>query len=322
MSTSTDLVVQAHGPSSVIAGRPFTYTYTITNIGTQEATGVRFADAVPSDLELTAFAPRPPLCKQRGDSLSCYLYEPGSREPVTFTLVISGLGGQPMVMELDPLIPGWPICYVIKERTYLHVLHCELGGLKRDQARQVSLVLRPVGVQERTTANTASVWANEADLELADNMITSTMSVDVGADLSARSSLSGEAVAGETLSFTLTVANLGPSDADDVVLSDTWAAGTDLISAVASRGDECRIEPGAAPAQAQGSGPRVICDLGRLDRGEIARVTILVAFDDPLAAAPGGGISHSAWVVAGQADPNASNNELTDSILLGAGDGD
>jgi len=175
--TTTDLVLQADGPSSVIAGQPFTYTYTVTNRGALDATGVRFEDVVPPDTNLFAYAPGLPLCEGRDDVLTCYLRDLDSNETLTFTLVITGHAGQPMKMGLDPLMPGWPMCIVVKERTWQHVVHCELGRLKPGQATRVQLVLVAIGVRERMTANTASVSANEIDLNPLDNTNTATINV-------------------------------------------------------------------------------------------------------------------------------------------------
>jgi uncharacterized repeat protein (TIGR01451 family) len=180
--TTPDLVVQADGPSIVVAGQPFTYTFTISNRGALDATGVTFEDVIPPDMNLIAYAPGLPLCEQRDDELTCYLRDPDSGETITFTLVISGHAGQPMKMGLDPLTPGWPMCFVLKERTWLHIVQCELGVLKHGQATHVQLVLSAIGVQERTTANTASVSAHEAEGNLLDNTSTVTISVQVGAD--------------------------------------------------------------------------------------------------------------------------------------------
>jgi uncharacterized repeat protein (TIGR01451 family) len=324
ISTTTDLILQADGPSSVIAGQPFTYTFTITNRGALDATGLSFEDVLPSTTILNAYAPGLPLCEQRDDALTCYLRDLDTGETITFTLAITGHAGQPMKMELDPLMPGWPICSVLKERTYLHIVNCELGVLKPGQATHVQLTLIAIGVQERTIANTVSVSANEAELNPLDNTITSTITVQVKADLSLWSAISGPAVAGKTLSYTLTVANIGPSIADNVVLTDTvpvlvggpGPTRTSLVSAVPSQGDDCRIERDDTSPDA------VICDLGRLSGGETATVTIVVAVDESLTPALAESIVHSARVVAGQVDPDPSNNELTESIPVSAGVGD
>ncbi len=179
--SATDLVVQASGPSTVLAGQPVTYTYTISNRGEFDATGVRFEDAVPSDMNLVAYAPRLPDCDRAGDALTCVLRGPGGGQAITFTLIVTGYGEQPMVLAPDPLQPGWPICTVLKERTWLHIVQCELGDLKPGQATHVQLVLTAIGVVERTTANAASVRANEADLNPSDNTITTTIAVQTGA---------------------------------------------------------------------------------------------------------------------------------------------
>jgi uncharacterized repeat protein (TIGR01451 family) len=176
---AADLVIRAEGPGTVIAGRPFTYTYVISNEGTADATGVWFQDPVPSDMNLVAYAPGLPECEQRGDLFTCSLRDAGSGEAVSFTLRITGHGQQPMVMSLDPLLPGWPICTVLKERTWLHIVQCELGTLAPGQAARVQLVLEAVGVVARTSSNTATVQAGEADLDPIDNIITNTITIQV-----------------------------------------------------------------------------------------------------------------------------------------------
>jgi uncharacterized repeat protein (TIGR01451 family) len=178
--TTTNLVIRAQGPASVIAGQPFTYTYIISNQGALDATGVWFSDTVPSDMDLVAYAPGIPECEQQGDTFTCTLRDPDSGETVAFTLVITGYGEQPMTIGLDPLMPGWPICWVIKERTWLHVVQCELGELWSGQATRVQLVFVAIGVAERTSANTAAVHAHEADSNPVDNTSTMTITIQVG----------------------------------------------------------------------------------------------------------------------------------------------
>lgn len=320
--SATDLVLQADGPSTVIAGQPFTYTYTITNQGAMDATGVWFEDVVPADLNLVAYAPGLPLCGQQDDTLVCHLRDVDSRQTVTLALAITGHGGQPIQLGLDPLMPGWPICLVVQERTWQHVVHCELGGLKPGQATHVQLVLMAVGVVERMTTNTASVRANEAERNPLDNTNTTTMTVQVEADLSVQSAISGPALTGRTLTLTLTVANLGPSDADDVVVTEVLPLGTSLVSAIPGQGDDCRLERDDASADGRTENSHVVCGLGRLSGGETAVVTIVIMVDQSLLPAVTQAISHSARVMAKPADPNPSNNALRESIPVSTGGGE
>jgi uncharacterized repeat protein (TIGR01451 family) len=311
--TATDLVVQADGPSSVIAGQPFTYTFTITNQGALDATGVRFEDVLPPATTLNSCAPGLPVCEQRDDALTCALHDLDSGETITFTLVITGYAGQPMTIEPDAVMPGWPVCSVVKERTFLHIVYCEFGVLKPGQATHAQLVLTAGGVRERAIANTAFVRANEDELNPLDNTKTTTITVGLRADLSVRSAISGPAVAGETLSYTLTIANIGPSDASDVVLVDTVPMGTRLVSAVPSLGGDCRIE------REEPSADTVICRVARLSGGERTTVTIVVEVDESLTPARARTLIHSARVVAEQPDPNPGNNRLAQTIPVSDG---
>jgi uncharacterized repeat protein (TIGR01451 family) len=175
-----DLVVQGEGPTSVTTGQPFTYTYTITNRGGLDATGVWFYDEIPSDTDLVGYAPRLPRCAQQGDAVTCQLHVPGRSEGVTFTLVVTGHGEQPLALELDPLLPGWPACFVIKEQTWQHIVYCEIGVLRPGEATRVELELVAIGSRARTTANTASVRAAGQDLNPLDNSSTTTITVQAG----------------------------------------------------------------------------------------------------------------------------------------------
>jgi uncharacterized repeat protein (TIGR01451 family) len=310
---TADLVLEAEGPASVAAGQPFTYTYTITNRGTQDATAVRFENPVPPATVLNAYAPALPLCRQRDDTFLCALRDPESGAVITFGLVITGHSGLPMEMSLDPLMPGWPICTVLKEKPWLHIVTCQLGTLEPDQATHVQLALIATGVNERLMTNTASVSANEADPNLPDNTHTSTITVQISADVLVRSALPGPAVTGEMLSYTLTTVNLGPSDAD-VSLIDTLPVGTRFVSADSSRGDDCRAERGG-PA-----GDTVACNLGRMSRGERVAVDVVVEVGESLMMVEE--LTHSAQVMVEQHDPDLSNNELTQIIPVSHGSED
>jgi uncharacterized repeat protein (TIGR01451 family) len=310
--TTTDLTIQAEGPTSVYAGLPFTYAYTITNQGPLDAARVRFVDVVPPATTLHAYSPGLPRCEQSGDTLTCTLRDPDSGETATFTVVIDGHAGQPMKIELDPLMPGWPLCTVLRERDYLHILNCELGLLRPGQATHVQLAFIAGGVRERVMTSTVSVIANEHEPGLPSVDLTNTATITVGirADLLVRSEISGPAAAGNRLSYTLEAVNLGPSDAD-VILTHTLPIHTRLISATSGRGDDCRAEREGSTADT------ILCNLGRLVGGETVTVEIVVAVDDSLT--PGEEIFYSAMVEAEQADPDLANNELTQAIPVSTG---
>jgi uncharacterized repeat protein (TIGR01451 family) len=309
--TTADLVLQADGPMSVYAGSPFTYAFTITNRGPRGVAGVRFVDVIPPATTLHAYTPGLPRCEQRGDTLTCTLRDPDSGESVTFAVVTDGHAGQPMKMELDPLMPGWPLCSVLKERDYLHILNCELGLLKPGQATHVQVGFVAGGVRQRVMTNTVSVSVVEYEHEhgVPSVNLTNTVTITVGirADLLVRSEVPGPAVAGSRLSYTLEAVNLGPSDAD-VILTHTLPIHTRLVSATSSRGDDCRAEGEGSAADT------ILCKLGRLAGGETVAVEVVVTVNDSLARDED--VFYSASVISEQPDPNSANNVLTQAIPI------
>jgi uncharacterized repeat protein (TIGR01451 family) len=311
-----DLILRAEGPSSVIAGRPFTRTFTVVNRGSRDATGVRFESPLPLATVLNASAPGLPLCERRGDLVACVLRDPEGDKAITFTLLITGYGEQPVIVEPDALMPGWPVCSVLKEKSFLHIFTCDLGVLHADQMTRVQMSLTAGGVQERLLTHIASASAREADLNPLDNSNTTTMTVRVRSDLLVISTVSGPARVGETLCYTLTIVNAGPSDADGVTLVDTWSPSASLISATSGLGTECRIEREAGVADV------LRCSVGRLGSGETITVTVDAELNDALDLTVVETLTHVASVVSDQIDPNLGNNELIETIPLGAGEGE
>jgi uncharacterized repeat protein (TIGR01451 family) len=108
---------------------------------------------------------------------------------------------------------------------------------------------------------------------------------------------------GEDLTYTLTVANHGPSDASDVTATDTLPASVEFVSATASQGS-CLHMAGS-----------VTCDLGPLAEAATATITIKVV---PTAT---GTITNQASVESPQADDNPSDNSDTEQTVVGPGQG-
>ena len=85
-----------------------------------------------------------------------------------------------------------------------------------------------------TLSNTASVVADDADPVAVNDSDTETTAVSARADLEVVKSDSPDPVtAGENLTYTIAVTNLGPSDNTGFTVSDALPAGTSLVSASA-----------------------------------------------------------------------------------------
>jgi len=312
--TAADLRIHVAAPARIVAGVPFTYTLTVTNAGALPATGVTLVDTPPPGLALEAMRPGWPVCDEAENRTRCFLPDPRNRRPITFTLLLTGPLEGAMVATLDPLAPGWPVCRAEKNGSLIRAVNCNLDDLQSGESTQVTLVALARGVLVRAITNTVSVAANEPELNPLDNTAVLTANVDVLADLTLRSTLSGTVRAGKTLTYLLTVTNTGPSNAIGVVLTDTLPLSATLASANASRGKGCAWQPGGASVS------MLVCDLGRLYSGDVATVTITVRVD-LMAATPSAtlrassaALAHTAAVWSDQPDPQPANNTVAESM--------
>ena len=108
---------------------------------------------------------------------------------------------------------------------------------------------------------------------------------------------------GMTHTYTLTVANDGPSDATGVVLTDTWPGGFSQGAVTPSQGS-------CAPV---GAGPDLSCALGTIAAG--ATATVSIDYTVP-AATPGGPQVNSATVSGALLDPDAADDTATDTTTV------
>jgi uncharacterized repeat protein (TIGR01451 family) len=110
--------------------------------------------------------------------------------------------------------------------------------------------------------------------------------------------------AGNNISYTITVANNGPSQAESASASDTLPPGTTFVSATPSQG-------------ACVGTTSVSCALGSIANGASATVTLTVQVDP---VTPGGAvISNTAEALSRTADPDPSNNAATAATTVVAG---
>jgi uncharacterized repeat protein (TIGR01451 family) len=140
-------------------------------------------------------------------------------------------------------------------------------------------------------SNTASVDGAEDDPVAADDSDVETTEVQAAADLILDKTASSDVVmAGETLTYTVTVTNDGPSTATGVAVTDNLPAG---VTFVATAGD-C----------AEGAGGVPTCTLGSLAPGTSKQYTIEVTVDSP----PPASIVNTASVEGTETDPDPDSN--------------
>ena len=145
------------------------------------------------------------------------------------------------------------------------------------------------GVATLIAVNNVNFGLDFAPLPVADVSITKSDSPD-------------PVTAGDTLTYTLTVTNNGPDKATGVTVTDTLPVGVTPVSATPSPGT-CIL------------GVVVTCDIGDLDPGASATVTITVTLDTTT---PSGLLTNTATVTSNEDDPNTTNNTAsTETTVFG-----
>jgi uncharacterized repeat protein (TIGR01451 family) len=161
-------------------------------------------------------------------------------------------------------------------------------------------------------SNTASMSASTADPNSGNNSATATTTVNASADLSVTKADSPDPVlAGTDLSYSLSVSNAGPSDAQSVSLTDAVPAGTTFVSLTQDTGPAFTLT--APPVGGTGN---VTLSSATFAAGASATFTLVVKVDP--AAVNGSTITNSASVASSTTDPDPADNSDTENTTVAA----
>lgn len=223
---------------------------------------------------------------------------PGAQQSVVATVTNAGpstaVGARAVVTLAEGVTPGpLPSGCTVAGR----VVTCELGTLAPGATaiRTIPGTVDPAATG--TLRTTGRVSATTADPTAANDTDTEDTRLVGSADLRLGKTASTSTVAaGDTVVYTLTASNSGPSTARDVVLTDTLPAGQSLVGA-----------EGATCTSA------VSCPLGDLAPGatRIVRLTVRIAADRAA-----GTQVNSAAISSSTADPDSASNTATASVTI------
>jgi uncharacterized repeat protein (TIGR01451 family) len=157
--------------------------------------------------------------------------------------------------------------------------------------------------QPTTLSNTATVASTTADPDGGDNTASASTAVTASADLSIAKTAPATVVAGGLITYTLEVANDGPSDAVDLTVLDTLPSGVSFVSA-----------SGGGWSCTNAGDVSVTCTRATLAAGDSAP-TITVEVDAPSQAAS---LTNSASVSSPTPDPDAGDNADSATTLVTA----
>ncbi len=216
-------------------------------------------------------------------------------ETITFTLPVTNFGpsGATNITIADVLPAGLTFsggsagCTAVGQ-----TVTCAVGSLTAGNAAAVSIVAQTSPALTATIANTATASAYEYDPASGNNTATATTAVSTRADLQLTQTDNPDPVnATEIVTYTLTLTNAGPSDAQSVMLTDTLPSGFAAQSA----------------AGCIAIGQNITCAIGTLAAGNVAVRQITAQVDGDAA----GTFNNSAGASSATTDPDGGNNFTT-----------
>ena len=243
-------------------------------------------------------------------------------DTLTYTITVANNGpSNAATVELNDVVPA-QTTFVSLEQTSGPLATCTsptMGGtgtvtctfatLNAGASATFSLEVAVPANASGSIDNTATVTTATADPDGTDNSDTATTAIAASADVAATKTGPASATAGTTITYTLTAANNGPSDATNVTLADGLPAGTTFAALVQNSGPAF-----SCTTPAIGANGTITCTLATFDAGATAMFSLDVNIG-PNVTAP---IDNTLTIGSNTADPTPANNSDTESTPVNA----
>jgi uncharacterized repeat protein (TIGR01451 family) len=175
---------------------------------------------------------------------------------------------------------------------------CSFGNLGSGATRTMTIQAHILPGFTGALHNDARVSSDVFDNDLSDNLDTVVTDVAASADLSiTKTDTPDPVLAGNDLTYTITVANEGPSTATEVEVTDDLPDGTSFVEGVDGNGATicALVQPGT-----------VVCDIGTMQPGASVTIYLTVTVDPSLP--PTAVLQNTATVSSATPDPDPADN--------------
>ncbi len=178
------------------------------------------------------------------------------------------------------------------------IVICNLGNIDDNASASVTIVV--ITTSSGSITNNANVTSSTSDSNSNNNSTSEQTTVNpLTADLTiSKSDVVDPVIAGDNVTYTITVNNNGPQTAENVVLSDNLPSDVTFVSATPDQGS-CSESNGI-----------VTCNLGDVDNNESISVTIVVS------TTTSGTITNNANVSSSTNDSNTNNNIAFEQTVI------
>src|SRR6185437_6181469 len=160
-------------------------------------------------------------------------------QTITYTIVVTNNGPSdtPFVSVADPTPAN--LTWISNSGACTTAFPCSLGAMVSGQTKTITSTFQVPSnyTTPGTITNTATVSGVTPDSDSTNNsaMLSTTLGAP-SADLAITKTGPATAIPGNSISYTITVTNNGPSDAASVTVTDVTPAGLNFVSATPSAG--------------------------------------------------------------------------------------
>lgn len=185
------------------------------------------------------------------------------------------------------------------------LIQIAVGDLASGESKNISIVVEVDEAFSGTLDNNATVISNpDLDTDPSNNTDSESTVVNRIVDVAVVKSSTEAAIAGDSFTYTVAVSNTGPSQADNVLVSDVLDGNLSLIAN--------SFNAGTSGVTLEANGQNLQFDVGTLQAGQSETFT----FDVLINASATGQLANTAVISTSDTDSNSANDTSTDTVTL------